>query len=44
MNPSYPLPDGSPLLSIGFAALTIALGALFVFAVYRSARRAPERT
>jgi hypothetical protein len=39
MIPSYSLPDGSPLLRIGFVALTIALGALFVVAVFFSARR-----
>jgi hypothetical protein len=36
--PPYPLPDGSPLLRIGFVALTLALGALFVVAVHHSAR------
>ena len=40
MTPTYPLPDGSLLLRVGFVALTLALGALFVVAVHRSAHRA----
>ena len=39
MSPGYQLPEGSLLLRVGFVALTLALAALFVAGVYRSARR-----